>query len=118
MYDDDDEIGTQDIASHETLRRAADGRQQLLEPIHLLVDGGVHPEALAEASLVVELKRKRRGRDEGEVYPLVEAHLLGGVRRQVRQSDPLSYDKQSARLGTSNSYVEIAEKGGETDGYR
>ena len=73
------ELGEKDMASVATLRRAADGGQQLLEPIHLFVDGGVHPEALAEATLVEKVEREGRGGDEGEVSALVEVRVLGGV---------------------------------------
>lgn len=74
-----------------TLGRAADGGQQLLEPLDLDVDGGIDPQALAEASLVEELEGERGGRHPGEVGTLLEVVIQRLLRRrEQREPEVLS----------------------------
>lgn len=77
-----------------TLRRAADGGQQPLEPLHLGVEGGIDPQASAEVALVEELEAERGGGDDGEVCASLEVVVLLRRRKQRKS--------QRLRCGTCN----------------
>ena len=90
-----------------TLRGAADGRHQLLEPLDLGVEGPVVPDLVADAQRLEEARVHGGGADDGHVGALLEVGAALLRRLQQRQTEFLGYmrnNKQNRNFSMSREW--------------